>query len=431
MNIFFLTHSSRFRPRPWIVAARVAMILGGIGLVAVSVALADGAASNHGPSREQLLRSLGEPARFSVGLGNPEDPRTWKDQPYDPDLWQPLSRLTPTDCQDVVSVTFWGTVTDEDKYAATQLPIAYHVNDRQIELLSKVKTLRRLGFAEAGLTAQHFKTLSSLPNVQVVHLQDTGTTNDSLESVGRMRELRSLAIYDEPIDGVGLKHLESLSKLVSFSLCGTKVDDAGLAGLSHLKSLKFVRLGPNTGRLTDAGLVHLASLDALEILQLDGDSSSRIHGTGLKHVPANKLRVVKLPVAMSDDGLAAVAMFSNLRQLDISGSPVTDKGIQALKPLRNLEWLQAGSTKITGEGLENLTGLVKLELAKSAIRSENLKSMTGLKRLQRLVLAGTPLAGDCLRPLSNMERLEDLDVSCTKISNESLQHLETLRRFTT
>ena len=386
-------------------------------------------AAETGPARgsslaEELSKSLGEHVyRYRVAVGDPEDPRTWTEQPYDPQTWQPLSRREPTNRKDIVAVTFNAVVTSQDELEGDTFPPGFHVTDKQVELLTKVKTLRRLVFLEARLAAGQLKVLSALPKLQVLVLRECGVTNRGLEWIGQMKELRSLEIRGEPIDAEGLKHLAGLSKLASFELDGPGVDDVTIAGLSRLKSLRYLTLG---GKITDRGLAALAPLDSLEVLRFRAFSYFGVHGTGLKHLPSGTLRELSLPMTMSDEGLAAVNRFTQLRKLDVSGSPVTDEGLQSLRGLHGLESLDATSTKITGAGLENLVGLKRLSLTDAKITAKNCESLASLRALQYLSLSGTPVDGNCLKYLRGLQHLEELDAGGTRITNESLQHLDTL-----
>lgn len=369
---------------------------------------------------QQLAKSLGKSSPFQVNVGDPDDPRTWSGQPFDPETWQPLRRLVPTDCKDIVSITFRG---DFDGPDGLPPEVPYRVNDEQIRLLSEVKSLRCLYMIEAGLKPRHFEMLTSLSHLQVLYLRGCGVTDEGLQWIGQMKDLRALTLAGEPISAGGLRHLTGLSKLVSFGLSGTHVNDDVVAVLSALKSIRFLRIG---GNISDAGLGALRTLDSLEVLELDTHSRSSVHGTGLKHLPAGTLRELSLPMAMSDEGLAAVNRFTQLRKLDVSGSPVTDKGLQSLRDLHGLESLDATSTKITGAGLENLVGLKRLSLTDAKITAKNCASLASLRALQYLSLSGTPVDGDCLKYLRGLQHLEELDAGSTRITNESLQHLDTL-----
>jgi Leucine-rich repeat (LRR) protein len=413
-------------------------------LGAGSRADAAGAKTTDGPSDAQLRELLGTPARFQFEVGDPDDPRTWSHGSCDPETWRSTS-LQPTDRTDIVSAQFCGAIAeDEGEDVWKAHPWGFQVTDAQVRVLTGVKTLRSLVFIQAGVTAQQLKTLTAISKLEVLDLRQSGATDEAMQWVGQMKDLRSLAIYDESIGAAGLKHLKGLPKLVFLDLAGEHLDDDALAGLSGLKSVKFLALN---GNVTDAGLAALASFDSLEVLRFERRSSLGVHGSGLKFLPAGKLRELSLTEAMSDDGLAAVGRFTSLRGLDISGSPVTDKGIQSLHDLRSLEVLDAHSTKIsgaglenltglkrlvvydteiTGAGLENLTGLKRLEAHDTKITSENMKSLANLKDLQYVKLGRTPIDGDGLKHLNGLRHLEHLDVVDTKIDNESLRNLTLL-----
>ncbi len=404
-----------------------------------------------GVSPEQLRKSLGEPARFGVDVGDPNAPREWRYWQRDPDTWT-RSRDNPSEpCrilfgpaspsrpeQDshigdvrpdldgrgpayrntILSVKFQGSLYNDETYTLPAGTV-FHVTDHQIEVLSKLTTLRNLELIKAGVTPEQLKTLSSHPTLESLILEGSNVTNEGLRWVGKMKELRSLAIRGEPIDGTGLKHLARLPKLVAFELAG-RVDDDTLAGLSGLSSVRFLDL---TGQMTDLGLAQLAPLKSLNALRV---GRSNVEGTGLKHLCPDTLRKLQLWTRMSDEGLIAVGRFHGLRKLDCSDSPVSDKGIEGLRDIHKLEWLVARHTNINGAGLEHLMGLRWLELGDSKTTSESLKFCAGLVHLEYLGLERTRIDGNCLKRLRGLRNLVDLNVRRTAISNDSIRYLDSL-----
>ncbi len=405
--------------KPWPLA--IAALLGTAGLASTGGAAEPPPSETDRPARlttRQLHQQLGKPARFSITTGDPDAPTSWRyGASRDPNTWERVP-LVVTDREDIVAIRFNGRLTEEDH---TRVPfVVFDITDRQVEILAKLPTLRSLTLIEAGITAEQLRTLSSLPQLQVLALEGCHISNVGLQWIGQMKELRSLTMHRARIDPAGVKYLESLRNLVRLDLVDAHLDDTILAGLSALTWLRFLRL---EGVFTDAGIAHLAPLESLEGLHV---GQGNAEGTGLKHLRPDTLRELTLRRTVSDEGLSAVARFTHLRTLTISGPNATDKGIAELGNLRSLESLNAAYTTIKGAGLQHLTALKRADFENAGITSEGIRSFAGLVELEYLGLNGTRIDGDALTHLRGLRTLVRLDARRTKIGNESLRDLDSL-----
>src|SRR5262249_54880287 len=160
-----------------------------------------------------------------------------------------------------------------------------------------------------------------------------------------------------------------LVHLKMLSLTATGVTDEGLEGVKDLTQLETLYL---PGRITDAGLPHVARLVSLRQLGVDGLKG--LKGPGLKHL-AKLRRLTNLALGatgVTDEGLAGG---KDLTQLEYLGLPpaVTDAGLVHLKGLVNLRFLWLTQTRVKGPGLAHLRGLPKLEgfdFSQSALTDE-------------------------------------------------------------
>ena len=81
------------------------------------------------------------------------------------------------------------------------------------------------------------------------------------------------------------------------------------------------------GQATDDVLALLANVPAITSLRLGGSH------------------------ALTDEGLRALARLPNLRELDISGIPISDAGLEVLFELKKLETLNLAGTRVTDRGI--------------------------------------------------------------------------------
>jgi hypothetical protein len=92
-------------------------------------------------------------------------------------------------------------------------------------------------------------------------------TDDGLNYLPKLSELKALNLDKTQVTDVGLTNLRGLTALQSLSLNGTRITDAGLKNVEELKTLKELSL--NKTQITDAGLESLKGLKSLRNLSLE------------------------------------------------------------------------------------------------------------------------------------------------------------------
>ena len=120
-------------------------------------------------------------------------------------------------------------------------------------------------------------------------------------------------------------------------------DDAG----------RIVEVDLGERKTTDADLVHLVGLRALEELSLH---QTRITGAGLVHLKGltTLKRVFFSDTAVDDQGIAQLKELKNLKVLGLSGTRITDRSLEHLAGLKSLSSLFALGTKVTDAGVAKL-----------------------------------------------------------------------------
>lgn len=159
----------------------------------------------------------------------------------------------------------------------------------------------------------------------------------------------------------------------------------------------------------------IAELRGIEILSLFECQVSDDDLRSLKEL--RTLRVLDLPEAIADDGLAHVANLTQLEALDLSGTKITDEGLVHLQRLRKLRVLDLSGTEITDAGLTHLRGLRQLEalnLGETRVTDEGLAKLKPLTRLELLNLFGTAVGDEGLRHLEDLPNLKYLDAFASR-----------------
>lgn len=156
------------------------------------------------------------------------------------------------------------------------------------------------------------------------------------------------------------------------------------------------------GKATDEDLANLAEFTNLRILYLNG-------------------------VGITDKGLQHITTLKNLRELIISNNPITDAGLIHLKDLTNLKSLSLSNTRITDVGLQRIKvceGLSDLGLKNcKGITDAGIQHLKDLNSLTRLNLGGTPITDAGLAHLAGLQNLAVLNISETEITGSGLAYL--------
>lgn len=240
---------------------------------------------------------------------------------------------------------------------------------------------------------------------------------------------------DDPYNAAFFEHLGHISTLESLNIISTKFSDEWMppiGKLTNLKSLRFV----NNGRLTDAGLEHLAGLKQLE--------SFSYVGTGMKgHAFAkfagwNKLtRCSFRGSSIDDEGLRLICeRFPQLESLVLAHAKFTDAGAPSLAKLTQLKGLELGTHDATPSSLQHITALPLeyLQLGEGFDSPASLPYLKSLKSLKRLTLTNCKATTDDeLRHIAALRQVENLELGSLALSETRLvllkdfAHLKSLR----
>jgi hypothetical protein len=122
-------------------------------------------------------------------------------------------------------------------------------------------------FQESEVTVRALHYAESLPEMKMLLLGWTTTTDDGLANLDKARSVRILDLDQTPITDVGMVHLACLDRLEDLRLWKVKITDKSLSHLSGCRNLKYLDLRA-TG-VTDEGLCHLYGLSKLGAVELN------------------------------------------------------------------------------------------------------------------------------------------------------------------
>ncbi|MBW3538672.1 MAG: protein kinase [Planctomycetes bacterium] len=202
---------------------------------------------------------------------------------------------------------------------------------------------------QAAATDGHVKLLPAFPELLSVSLQGSRISEAGLASLGKLPELTRLSLHATATTDEQLKLVAELDGLETLHVSECPVTNTGLRQIGRLRGLKSLTL--NNLRITDSGLAALSELFALE--QLTISRCVRIDGSGVAYV--SKLKSLNVTGSgVTDRGLSALANFTMLEQLDLSRTPITDAVLEHLEDLDRLRNLNLEQTRVTDEGVAML-----------------------------------------------------------------------------
>jgi hypothetical protein len=241
------------------------------------------------------------------------------------------------------------------------------------------------------------------------------------QALAALRELDPIIKVDETEPGKPVASIQFRPN------AGTVTDD-DLVHLKPFPGLRCVEL-PNKSKVTDAGLKHLAGLDQLDELNLNGTKVSAAAVVSFVKGRARLRRLELAGVPLRDDDLPALKELTDLRVLSLRGTLVTDKGAVHLKAFTKLRTLNLSTREglITDAALPHLKGLTDLEyldLDRTEITDAGLEQLKSLRKLRGLQVAFTAVGDDGLEHLAALPDLKALNARGTKVTKAGVDKLK-------
>jgi hypothetical protein len=221
--------------------------------------------------------------------------------------------------------------------------------------------------------------------VTAITIQDGNKlTDEDFKQITRLSHLKMLSLSNG-LNDERLAQLATLTELEYLQTNLAQVTDEGikpLAQFKHLKTLKFFHPGKS---FSGAGLASLAGLPNFESLTVAGS------------------------LAFNDDGMAAVAKLTGLKEFRTWHAGPTNEGIKKLRELKNLKSLYLGQrltykppacpTDETLAVLAEMKSLESLQLDEARLTFAALRQLKRLPGLKKLTLGGIDI------PREDVERL--------------------------
>jgi Leucine-rich repeat (LRR) protein len=199
-----------------------------------------------------------------------------------------------------------------------------HVKVSATQLLNRVTRYRDLkSLAINGVPIRDLSFLNLLPQIRALSITDAGLTDDKLGPLRELKNLGSLDLSFNPLNGSGLKYVPSSAPLRTLYVAHTNLQAVNLRLLGRFRLLEDLIIDGND--LDDVALSALPTLGSLAVLEANG---TKVGNASLRWITA-------LP---------------NLETLSLQNTKVDDESIAQLQTLRLLNLLDLSATKVTDGG---------------------------------------------------------------------------------
>jgi hypothetical protein len=172
---------------------------------------------------------------------------------------------------------------------------AGEIRPEELENLAALPDLHSLQLNHPGIDDRHMPVIGRMAGLKELDLSGTRISDVGLAKLADLRGLEDLSLVGTALLGPGLRDLAPLRSLKGLDLTSTEVGDEALHYLRALPSLESLALGE---AVTDEGLLVLETLPRLNSLSLLGSkitqegidrllARTRIRAVGLHYTPAS------------------------------------------------------------------------------------------------------------------------------------------------
>lgn len=125
------------------------------------------------------------------------------------------------------------------------------VTDEGLESIAKLPNLRHLRLRLSPITDTGLELLSNCPELAILNLPHATCTVDGLKHLVALANLRNLRIASDKLEASAADAIAELTTLRSIHLIGVPIDDAGLRKIAALENLQSLYL--DDAAVTESG----------------------------------------------------------------------------------------------------------------------------------------------------------------------------------
>jgi hypothetical protein len=260
-----------------------------------------------------------------------------------------------------------------------------------IEHLGQIPSLENLSVVVTTFDESSLDSILKLKRLKSLRIEVRAAPNPGdtalakLSQLATFPELKSLSLhYFSKATDAGLEHLAGLKNLESFSFRGNVPGHAfaKFEGWTNLKSIAFHGNGiddeglgyicerfPNLESLnliharvlTDASAVHLLKLKKLKSIILNGGKMTAAWHGNLSTLPLESLSVSQGNALPATQAIAGAKAIPTLRRFAVDGKTLTDADLTAIASMTQLESLSLGDIELPDARLPQLQAFAHLK----------------------------------------------------------------------
>ena len=162
------------------------------------------------------------------------------------------------------------------------------------------------------------------------------------------------------------------------------------------------------------------------------DTVAMFREAGGKLRPDGDGTIVEIDLSFSsitDDQLASISAFPEIRELNLTGTDLHDDAMQSLIGLNKLQSLKLKGTKITSDGLialSQMTTLILLDASNTDVSDDGLVSAGEWTKLRYLSLNSTGISDAGIMQLQSLQSLKGLSLINTAVTEDGVSSLKQL-----
>ena len=295
------------------------------------------------------------------------------------------------------------------------------VNGETIKVLAGLQELNKLRVSHVPLNDVDFSFLPSLPALDSLVIENTGSTDTVVSQVLGCKTLRHLELSQlDGFAGSTLGQLVVLPRLTELRCWKTKLNEAGMTQIAQLQRL--VQLQVNGQRsVTNAIIPHLQALKSLTSLFIDGTAMT-VEGVKALKLPNLTSFAFNMldgrPLRETAPVLAPA--FPKVATLEISYDVETAEDLAALTAFPKFDNLHSYGN-ISVEAMSGLAACTKLVTFDSPsaqkFTDEHLRGLAASKSVERILMANSEITDSGLMLVVPMKKLNYVMIKSPALSD--------------
>lgn len=282
-----------------------------------------------------------------------------------------------------------------------------------------------LDLSNSNVTDEGMEIVQSLTNLRWLDISNTKITDVGLKKLSKFDKLTYLRVKNTPVNGTSLEGAAYVPVLESLNLSYTQISDHTFKYLNQAKNLQALYLEETS--VSERGLSLIENFSKLQILFMPkgiyGDDTARILS---KFPDLIGETLINIQFSLTDEGLKSLSKIKEMTKLELVNSNISEEGYQLLKNFKDIYFLSLSGSNFTDAAviqIDQLPALRILNLSGTQVTDQGIKTLLKYNKISELDVSNTQVTDDIFPFLRPKEHLTALNLSQTKITGEGFKHL--------